>query len=191
MAVFVYRATKPNTITYAYSQTAKPVFHVPKHQVKARHFSQTSYSSYYDWLHQKETIVAKANMTNTHSLAITNKHLLITQPQKKIAYPLHTINKIHIAFKRLLLPLITGGIAAPLFGIGLWNQFINFWFGLGIVMLSLSLLYYGWLGTHQISIELQSQHQIHYFADQKTPELKNLIAKTNQTIQQRNQMLRE
>lgn len=186
MPTYSYSITLDKPINYIYSQADKPVFRpsLQEKKITLRKFSQVSYSHYYDWLKQEESIVESSPLTDTHSLELTNKNLLVKQPQKILTYPLHTIQQVKFAFKRLLLPLISGGISAPLFGIALWNQLLNFWFGLGIVMLSVSLLYYGWLGTHQISIELQHQ-QIHYFADQKTPELQKLVAKTNKVIKER------
>lgn len=105
-------------------------------------------------------------------------------PHKKLAFPLQKVQKVSIAFKRLLFPLISGGISTPLFGVALWNQLISFWFGIGVVFIGLSLLYYGWLGTHQVSIDL-SQETINYFTDHKTPELESLVKQTNELVKQR------
>jgi hypothetical protein len=148
------------------------------------YFVQTSYSHYYDWLQQQETTIISSTLTTTHSLQLTNKHLIVQQPYKKLHYPLHNVNKINLVFKRMLLPLISGGISAPLFAVALWNHLLHFWFGIGIIMAGVSLLYYGWLGTHQVSIDT-NENQIHYFADEKTTELESLVTETNKAIQQR------
>lgn len=147
---------------------------------------QVSYSHYYDWLKQHETTLVSSTLTNTHSLELTNKHLIVKQPNKKLHYPLHTVSKINLAFKRLLLPIIGGGISTPLFTVALWNHLLHFWFGIGIIMAGLSLLYYGWLGTHQLSIQI-NENQVHYFADQKTPELEKLVSQVNKVIRERNE----
>ncbi len=172
---------------YNYSQTSHTVPSFDKESEKVadtNYFVQTSYSHYYDWLQQNETIIVSSSLTSTQSLQLSNKHLIVKQPERKLEYPIHNINKVSLAFKRMLLPLIGGGISAPLFAVALWNHLLHFWFGVGIIMAGVSLLYYGWLGTHQISIDTK-ENQIHYFADQNSPELENLVKETNKVIKER------
>jgi hypothetical protein len=173
-----------NNKNYHYSQTATTFFAKDMCKISPINFTHISYSHYYDWLLQEENTILRSALTNTHSLELTNKHLLVAQPDKKIAYPLHNISKVSFAFKRLLLPLIGGGISTPLFAVALWNHLLNFWFGIGIVMAGMSLLYYGWLGIHQLSIQV-ADNQIHYFADQKTQDLEQLVQQTNKIIVER------
>jgi hypothetical protein len=172
------------TYTYSYSGKFSNFVNSKKTVAKVADFQYISYSHYYDWLRQAETPLAVASLTDTHSLVLTNKHLLLQSPQKKLSFPLQQVKSIDLAFKRLLFPLISGGISTPLFGVALWNQVVNFWLGVGIVLLSSSLLYYGWLGMHQVSINL-SQESLHYFTDQKRADVEQLVRQTNQLLKSR------
>jgi len=182
-----YKITQPTAYTFSKTTHVPFISNSIDKAVYDGFMLQVSYSHYYDWLKQQETTLANSTLTSTQSLQLTNKHLVVKQPNYSLLYPLHTITKVSVAFKRLLLPLIGGGISTPLFAVAVWNHLFNFWLGIGILMAGLSLLYYGWLGTHQVSIQV-AEHQVHYFADQKTQELEQLINSTNKVIRDRKTM---
>jgi hypothetical protein len=179
---------KTKSYNYTYSGKLPTFQYAAEKKLQNIEFKGVSYSHYNDWLQKKELYLEASQLTNTNKLQLTNKHLIMQYPNKHLAFPLHTVRRVRVAFRRLLLPLISGGISTPLFAVALWNQLINFWFGIGIVMAGLSLLYYGWLGTHQVSIDF-AQNTFNYFTDHKNPDLEKLIDHTNQIIKERDEII--
>jgi hypothetical protein len=155
-----------------------------KRRVIRPHFNYLNYSHYYDWLIQAEPLIAKLLLTYSQTLLLTSKHLVVQQPHRKMLFTLKSIQSVSLHYRKLLFPLIIGGILAPLCAAALWNNLIHFWLGITFVILGLSLMYYGWLGTYQLDIQFDT-YKISYFADQKTPELETMLKETNLLIQKR------
>jgi hypothetical protein len=148
------------------------------------HFSYLNYSHYYDWLIQAEPLVAKLLLTYSQTLLLTSKHLVVQQPHRKMLFSLKSIQSVSLHYRKLLFPLIIGGILAPLCAVALWNNLMHFWLGITFVIVGLSLMYYGWLGTYQLDIQFET-YKISYFADQKTPELETMLKEANVLIKKR------
>lgn len=96
--------------------------------------------------------------------------------------PLGKVNNIDATFQRLLLPLIIGGIVAPLALVSALAGAIHFWIGMAMTLSGLSLVYYGWQGAYQLKITLFQHQQYTHFIDLKTKNLENFIQETQRLL---------
>lgn len=172
--------------SYYQTQTSRPTFSLDSPSITTKKYAY-HYSYYFDWLRQRESMVAECTLNNNSHLLLTNKALRIKTMHKSWGesvkiMPLSNINSIDAHFQRLLLPLIIGGIFAPLALVAALLSAIHFWIGMAMTLSGLSLIYYGWSGAYQLKITLFHSQQQSYFVDLKTKKLAHLIEETQRLI---------
>ena len=160
--------------------------------VKLNSFSY-HYTYYYPWLKQQEDTIAEFAINANSNLQLTNKTLSIHYKNKygeqfTKSLPLNKVNSIEMQFKRLLFPLIIGGIFAPLAFFAAFLGTVHFWIGITIGLLGLSLIYYGWLGSYQLKINAFHAQQFNYFVDFKTKNLDYFIEQTQRLLLMREEI---
>jgi hypothetical protein len=177
---------KIDTATYYKTQTELPHFEEITNNLSAPQYTY-NYTHYYTWLQQQENTIATFYMNSNSSLQLTNKNLSIHYKNRygeqfSKSLPISKINSIETQFKRLLFPLVIGGIFAPLALVGAFLGTIHFWIGITIGLLGLSLIYYGWLGSYQLKITAFQVQQFNYFVDFKSKNLDYFIAQTQELL---------
>ena len=142
------------------------------------------YTYYYTWLNQHQSLVASCMLNPNRKLLLTNKNLevitrsVINKQTYRLSIPLRQIESLEVRHKKLILPLIVGGIVAPFSTVATLLRLVGFWSGMGVVIAGLLLVYYGWVGTQQFSIVF-AKHQLNYFSDyQHLRAFGNMIDKT-------------
>jgi hypothetical protein len=141
------------------------------------------YTFYFNWLQQTEDVLAECQLSGKEAMQLTNKHLHIDLGHRQKALPLNQLQNLELVFKRLMFPLLVGGIVAPISLVALLNGLLAPLIGIGLSSVGLSLLYYGWVGTYQIRINLKSATFLAYFADSKTAQIERFIEKINRRLQ--------
>lgn len=111
----------------------------------------------------KETPIAicfleKENDKDNQCL-ITENFLSLTRKGKISTFHLEDIHQITFSKRKLMLPLITGGIFAPLSVIAISENIFNPWGILIWFMINLLLIYYGWIGYHAFTINFKGFHR--------------------------------
>ncbi|TAD99286.1 MAG: hypothetical protein EAZ97_09165 [Bacteroidetes bacterium] len=143
------------------------------------------YSYYYDWVKQTENILAECKYNEDHLIQLTNKTIIVSQKNRfSKVYALNRIKEIRISFKRLMLPIILGGIFAPFTILAFMANLLELWIGIALFVVNITLFYHGWKGSYQICIQLATVEQ-NFFADSVSTPMLKLIEKTNKLIQQR------
>ncbi len=141
------------------------------------------YTFYFNWLQQTEDVLAECQLSEKEAMQLTNKHLHIDLGHRQKALPLDQLQNLELVFKRLMFPLLVGGIVAPISLVALLNGLLTPLIGIGLSSVGLSLLYYGWVGTYQIRVNLKSSTFLAYFADSKTTRIERFIEKINHHLQ--------
>ncbi|TAH18882.1 MAG: hypothetical protein EAZ08_10345 [Cytophagales bacterium] len=172
--------------SYYQTQTKKPTFNSEKTPLTPQIYTY-HHTYYFDWLKQKESVVAECAINNNSYLLLTNKALRIKTTHKSWGestkiMPLGKVSGIEANFQRLLFPLIIGGIVAPLALVAALAGAIHFWIGMAMTISGLSLIYYGWLGAYQLKIILFQNQQHAYFVDLKTKKIENFIEETRKLL---------
>jgi hypothetical protein len=163
---------------YHYHRTPLPEF-LETGTVPTERGYAYDYTFYYDWLHQAEHVLAECRLSEKETLQLTNKHLCVGSAQRKRAVPLRQLQRLELSFKRLMFPLLVGGIVAPISLVALFNSLMSPLFGASLAFVGLSLLYYGWLGAYQVRLHFHTQTVAAYFADARTARIEHLVRVAN------------
>jgi hypothetical protein len=142
-----------------------------------------SYSAYYAWLKQEESPLASCQLSRNSSVSVSPKTISIKQPYLNRRFQLRKVEGIRGGFKRLMLPLILGGIIFPLSLIATYLGILNFWMGNAIFLTSAALFYQGWQGSYQMTVQF-AHYEVNYFADSEQEKaVSQFIERINTYIQ--------
>lgn len=100
----------------------------------------------------------KENDKNNRCL-LSEDFLIIVRKGKITTMELSYIRSLSIESRKMMLPLIAGGVFSSLSVIAIAKGLFNPWIILIWFMLNLALFYWGWIGHGALTIELQGFHQ--------------------------------
>jgi len=89
-----------------------------------------------------------------NKILLGDHELIIIQKGKSHQFELNLIKEINFNDRKLLLPLVAGGILAPLSFIGIIENSLDPWLLLIIFFVGLISFYYGWRGITTITIDI-------------------------------------
>lgn len=104
----------------------------------------------------------KSQDDNRNVCVLTTNALEVSTRGIKKTYLLSNIANIAIKQKKMLFPIIAGGIVGSLFFIASFNFVINLWLSLSLSGLGFVLFYYGWQGSPTISIKTKVKEYDHF-----------------------------
>ena len=113
---------------------------------------------------------------NKNKLLISDDQLCVIHKGKKNVLELHSIRKLKTTNKKMLLPLILGGIITPFAFLSYFVNLFHPWIHLISILLGMFLFYAGWHGRSALLIVFRNGEElIHYL-----PTIsRNLIAFVN------------
>jgi hypothetical protein len=130
--------------------------HLPKNysykigvNIKSYHYD---YSFRYNWINLPQNKPQIYRFDLNSFLELNDTKLVIRRKRNVQTYYLHRISGVKIEFKRLIFPLITGGIAFPFAILAVYSGVLSFWLGITTAFLGAAMCYYGYLGEHQLII---------------------------------------
>ena len=146
---------------------------IPQPEINA-HFSY-DYTYDYPWIQRPQGRLYYCEFDGDGYMELTDKYLVIFEDWKKHRFLLKDIMGMQVEFKRLMAPLIIGGIVAPLSFIAAFNtEFFSYWISIASFLIGILLFYYGLQGSHQVSIQFAA-HDFRFFIDEKNEEVEELI----------------
>ncbi len=84
---------------------------------------------------------------------LTGKDLVVVRQGKTYRFPLIEIKRIAFGHRRVMLPLVAGGIVAPLSLLAIYTYHSDPWLMLPLFFLGLFALYWGWMGYPALLIK--------------------------------------
>ncbi len=111
-----------------------------------------SYTDALKWLRTPENELLRSEI-GEQKLVLTNKRLYWTDEIKKYSFWLGELSAITIKFRRLMLPLVFGGIAGPLFMVAMLKGILVWWLGFSLSFFGFLLFAKGLQGRHQLEIQ--------------------------------------
>ena len=105
--------------------------------------------------------------------------MYITRKGKQYAFELDQVTKVAFKQKKLLFPLILGGVIGSLFLIAGFNFLINIWLALIVGLAGLLLFYYGWTGSLTIAVHTKVK-EYDIFINEATTPLKAFVTMLNE-----------
>ncbi len=137
-----------------------------------------SYTWQYDWIHLKENIVAECQLDSGHTFKMTNRKLYLYNGKRRKRWHMRQIQQFDLQFKRLMFPLILGGVTAPLALVALISGFIGMWTGIAILIVGLLLMMYGYRGGYQFIVHFDGD-ALTLFIDERTPPVQHFVQAGN------------
>ena len=152
------------------------------YQVKAQDYvSDVTYQ--YHWIKQKENVLDYCTIDFDGFMKLTNQRLIVYEDQKLMKFPIQEVSNLEIGYKKFILPVIIGGIIAPLSLLAAFAGYFQFWIGMGLFITGLLLFYYGMQGGHQVIVH-GPQADYKFFIDERTKQIEAFVQKTNQKLWQ-------
>ena len=152
----------PDTVRYGYS--------FPYGAVKRRSYF-FSYSYTYEWVKTFDNILAEVALDPGY-ITLSDTTLLLCYQDKKYRYALDDLQGVSLRHKRLIAPLIIGGIFAPLSLVAVFQHLFHPMIGILMCIAGGLLCYYGFLGTHQLTVHTSGE-STHFFVEEPNSQLKN------------------
>ncbi len=115
---------------------------------------------------------------------LTEHELVVYYRGKVVNYPLANIKQLTFRFKRLIFPLLLGGIIAPFSLMGMFTQF-SYGAGwlLATFMVGLLVFHYGWRGKNTFTITLPHGEE-HFFINTITQNMLAFSRYVNTSLSQ-------
>lgn len=98
-------------------------------------------------------------------------YLLVIHKGKRHLFNRDTLLDVNVKHKKLLFPLISGGIIGTFFLISAFNFSINIWISLTFTCLGFIALYFGWYGTTTFSVTTSIKEYDFYLHQVSKPVL--------------------
>lgn len=98
---------------------------------------------------------------------LTDKTLIYRREGKQKRFILSQIANIELHYKRLMFPLLLGGIGGAFSIVASLKGSLNLWMGMGLGAVGLLLFYYGIKGRYQLEIYMKS-NAVHTFFIEET-----------------------
>lgn len=101
------------------------------------------------------TCYLKGNGDEKNVLKLDNRHFTIIKNGRSQHFDIHEIKSVHKSNKRLLLPLILGGILSPLALVAIYENLFSPFLLLSAFFTGIFLLYIGWAGSYTLVITME------------------------------------
>lgn len=112
---------------------------------------------------------------------LTSERLIVVYRGKPFSFERQHIRDLYFSWRRLLLPLVAGGISAPLSLLAIFMNLYNLWPLMFIFFLGLALFYLG-LQQHPVLTIKDTVKEHDFFLREKTPNLKEFLSFARQVI---------
>jgi hypothetical protein len=141
-------------------------------------FEQTaSFSPFWIAFPEQEQTSIQTDLISRWTL--TDKTLVYRREQKQKRFILSQIAKIELRYKRLMFPLLLGGIGGAFSVVASLKGSLNLWIGMGLGAVGLLLFYYGIKGRYQLEIYMKSNAMHTFFIEDKGKNWDNFFKKLN------------
>ncbi len=110
---------------------------------------------------------------------LTDKTLIYKRERKQKRFVLSQISKIELRYKRLMFPLLLGGIGGAFSIVASLKGALNLWIGMGLGAVGLLLFYYGIKGRHQLELYMKSNAIHTFFIEDKGKNWDSFFKKLN------------
>ncbi len=98
-----------------------------------------------------------------NKMMISDDQLIVIRKGKRDIFPLDKITAIKPDNKKLLLPLILGGVIVPFAFLSFFANLFHPWFHLILILLGMYLFYEGWSGRVACTILLGHGNERHFY----------------------------
>lgn len=168
-------------MTYHIRQGTAPSYYRGNTQAPQYHYS---YSYQYPWVRLPENLIDSCAFNAQEGIRLTSRRLEIHQKHLTRIVELHRLRSLSLHFRRLMLPILVGGVMAPITIVAISARIMSSGVGLAVCVLCLLLIYYGYRGRHQLMLHLQGSEQS-IFLDDYQDDLATFVERANRYLRKR------
>lgn len=118
---------------------------------------------YFDWEKAKAFVYLLADGDDDNKVAINDELLLVTQNKQKSLFPLNQIVQLKIENRKMLFPLILGGIITPFAFLSYFANLFLPWIHLVSMLSGMYFFYLGWSGKSSFTIVLKNSSEDNFY----------------------------
>ncbi len=145
---------------------------------------KVNHSYWYSWLQQDEDQLAEIRLSRSQHFILREHTLYLKYKGREHGIPLNKIAQVELSFKRLILPIITGGIVGPLSVISIYSGVMDPWISAGLLLVGGMLAYYGFTGAFQFQITFVNGLHFSVFVDEDSPAIKQFVNQVAERLYQ-------
>ncbi len=119
--------------------------------------------NYFDWEKAKAFVYLLSEGDDDNKLAITDELLLVNHNKQKSLFLLSQIVHLKAENKKMLFPLIVGGIITPFAFLSYFTNMFLPWIHLVSMLAGMFLFYVGWSGKSSLTILLKNRGEENFY----------------------------
>jgi hypothetical protein len=164
--------------TYSISLPSRNSNFTSQKKVSIPAFEQVaSFAPFWIAFPEQEQSIIKTDLISRWIL--TDKTLIYKRERKQKRFILSQVAKIELHYKRLMFPLLLGGIGGAFSMVASLKGSLNLWIGMGLGAVGLLLFYYGIKGRYQLEIYMKSNAIHTFFIEDKGRNWDSFFKKLN------------
>lgn len=141
-----------------------------------------SYSYIYNWIKIKENDDLRYNLDDNFFLKLSTLFLEICLPNTHRKFERKMIHSITLKKKKLILPILVGGIVGPLSLVAANIGNVSMFTGISLFLGSSLLFYFGFVGNFQLQVKLKNGTENQFFIDTEGTDIQYFINKMNASV---------
>jgi hypothetical protein len=113
---------------------------------------------------------------------LTDRRLIIRREKKSNEFPIQGIRSLNINHRKLLVPIVFGGVFTPLIAVGYFEDFFHPVIAVTLMLAGILTFYLGWLGQQVLTVN-EIQGHMDFPVEDPGENVKAFIEYTNQFIE--------
>ncbi|KXX67702.1 hypothetical protein [Flammeovirga sp. SJP92] len=141
-----------------------------------------SYSYQYNWVKMEENEDLKYELDSYFFLKLSSFFLEISLPTTHRKFERKMIQSVALKKKKLILPLLVGGIVGPLSLVAANIGSVSLFTGLSLFLGASLLFYFGFVGNFQLEVKFKNGTQNQFFIEVEKTDIQYFIQQINTEI---------
>lgn len=141
--------------------------------------------SFFDQDKAKAIVYLLSEGDNKNKVLISDDQLLVIQKNQKQHFALKNLSMLKSEDKKMLFPLILGGIITPFSFLSYFINLYHPWVHLLSIMSGMFLFYYGWIGKSAFSIVLKNGNEKIFYLPSISKNLQAFIDFVNTLLEEK------
>ncbi|MBB6461407.1 hypothetical protein [Flammeovirga kamogawensis] len=138
-----------------------------------------SYSYLYNWVNISENDDLECKLDTYFFLKLSTLFLEISLPNTHRKFERKYIKSLHLKKKKLILPLLIGGICGPLSLVAGSSGALSLFTGLSLFIAAFFIFYLGFVGTYQLQLKMFDGTENQFFLDYNVSDIQYFVNKAN------------
>ncbi|NME71133.1 hypothetical protein [Flammeovirga aprica] len=141
-----------------------------------------SYSYLYNWIKMEENEDLKYELDSYFFLKLSTVFFEVSLPTTHRKFERKMIQSVALKKKKLILPLLVGGIVGPLSLVAANIGSVSLFTGLSLFIGASLLFYFGFVGNFQLEVKFKNGTENQFFIEVENADIQYFIQQVNTEI---------